>query len=177
MLFPSYSSWLSWITKYLCGVRAATVGRPYLVTGNTARSPRFPAACLLPRETSEVFPFRHPAENRPHPARYCRYRCRGGVYPRPHPALYCRYHRRGGPPWPSSPRRRNIFCTGCNSYFMPEGQFYAKRFSAWTACSLDPRRGWCCRYGVAASLLARKPHNDGTTAPSGSGSLSMPIFQ
>ena len=48
-------------------------------------------------------------------------------------------------------------------YFMPEGQFYAKRFSAWTG--LDPRRGWCCRYGVAASLLARIPHNDGTTAP------------
>ena len=30
---------------------------------------------------------------------------------------------------------------------------------------LHPRRGWRRRYGVAASLLARIPHNDGTTAP------------
>ena len=45
---------------------------------------------------------------------------------------------------------------------MPEGQFYAKRFSAWTGFI---RRGWRRRYGVAASLLARIPHNDGTTAP------------
>ena len=39
-----------------------------------------------------------------------------------------------------------------------------------------PERGWCRRYGVAASLLARIPHNDGTTAPSGSERLDMPIF-
>ena len=49
-------------------------------------------------------------------------------------------------------------------YFMPEGQFYAKRFSSVTGSHL-----WCCSdaMGLPASLLVRRPHCDRTIAPLG----------
>ena len=49
-------------------------------------------------------------------------------------------------------------------YFMPEGQFYAKRFLSVTGSHL-----WCCSdaMGLPASLLVRRPHCDRTIAPLG----------
>ena len=49
-------------------------------------------------------------------------------------------------------------------YFMPEGQFYAKRFLSVTGSHL-----WCCSnaIGLPASLLVRRPHCDRTIAPLG----------
>ena len=49
-------------------------------------------------------------------------------------------------------------------YFMPEGQFYAKRFLSVTGSHL-----WCCSdaMGLPASLLVRRPHCVRTKAPLG----------